>query len=208
MDQVLSKFDALKKSWKSKKLDKVGEILEELKIALTTITFLPTASVSGSHDEQALLIGREVLEIGAQHSVSVRDAPAFQRYMAILKTYYMDYSGILPESAKMYELLGLNLLCLLSQNNTAEFHTELELLPAKVIQENPYIASPVRLEQFIMEGSYNKVNKLWNFTTKLLTNDCFFRSSRLNITYQRNLTIILLRSYSLQSEEKSVRQSS
>ena len=74
-----------------------------------------------------------------------------------LKTYYIDYAELLPESAKMYELLGLNLLYLLSQNKTSDFHTELELLPAKVVLNNPYISCPVSLEQFIMEGKYNKV---------------------------------------------------
>lgn len=77
-------------------------------------------------------------------------------------------------------MLGLNLLCLLSQNRVAEFHTvsirsgtlvifiiqilhftiyfqELELLPPKEIQSNIYINHPVSLEQFLMEGSYNKV---------------------------------------------------
>ena len=63
-----------------------------------------------------MLVVREILEIGAQLSVEVRDVAAFERYMAYLKTYYMDYSKDLPESAKMYELLGLNLLRLLSQN--------------------------------------------------------------------------------------------
>jgi hypothetical protein len=38
-----------------------------------------------------------------------------------------------------------------------EFHTELELLPASALLNNPYIAKSVKLEQFIMEGSYNKV---------------------------------------------------
>ncbi|KAM7288434.1 26S proteasome non-ATPase regulatory subunit 8 [Ixodes scapularis] len=63
----------------------------------------------------------------------------------------------LPESAYKYQLLGLNLLCLLAQNRVAEFHTELELLPAKEIQSNVYISHPVSMEQFLMEGSYNKV---------------------------------------------------
>jgi len=47
-----------------------------------------------------------------------------------------------------------------------EFHTELELLPASVLRENPYIAKSVKLEQFIMEGSYNKVSpeKLESFS--------------------------------------------
>jgi hypothetical protein len=33
----------------------------------------------------------------------------------------------------------------------------LELLPASALLNNPYIAKSVKLEQFIMEGSYNKV---------------------------------------------------
>jgi 26S proteasome regulatory subunit N12 len=64
---------------------------------------------------------REILEIGAQHSVELRDIEAFERYMAYLKTYYMDYAKDLPESAKMYELLGLNLLRLLAQNRLVSF---------------------------------------------------------------------------------------
>lgn len=55
-----------------------------------------------------------------------------------------------------YQLLGLNLLCLLAQNRVAEFHTELERLPANEIENNVYIRHPVSLEQNIMEGSYNK----------------------------------------------------
>jgi len=39
----------------------------------------------------------------------------------------------------------------------AEFHTELERLPHKQIKENVYIRHPASLEQYIMEGSYNKV---------------------------------------------------
>lgn len=53
----------------------------------------------------------------------------------------------MPESAYKHQLLGLNLLFLLSQNRVAEFHTELERLPAKDIQTNVYIKHPVSLEQ-------------------------------------------------------------
>uniref|UniRef100_A0A0K8REV4 26S proteasome non-ATPase regulatory subunit 8 n=1 Tax=Ixodes ricinus TaxID=34613 RepID=A0A0K8REV4_IXORI len=99
----------------------------------------------------------DILEIGAQWSIATRDIPSFERYMAQLKCYYLDYQNDLPESAYKYQLLGLNLLCLLAQNRVAEFHTELELLPAKEIQSNVYISHPVSMEQFLMEGSYNKV---------------------------------------------------
>lgn len=72
--------------------------------------------------------------------------------------YFSCNRNKLPESAHMYPLLGLNLLFLLSQNRVAEFHIELELLPIDKILNNVYIQHPVSLEQYIMEGSYNKVN--------------------------------------------------
>jgi len=34
---------------------------------------------------------------------------------------------------------------------------ELELLPAKELQENIYVKCPIALEQYLMEGNYNKV---------------------------------------------------
>lgn len=61
------------------------------------------------------------------------------------------------ESANKYQLLGLNLLFLLSQNRVSEFHTELELLPQEIIQTNEFIRHPLALEQYLMEGSYNKI---------------------------------------------------
>lgn len=57
----------------------------------------------------------------------------------------------------MYKLLGLNLLFLLSVNRVSDFHTELELLPAEVIQTNKFIRPILGLEQYIMEGRYNKI---------------------------------------------------
>jgi hypothetical protein len=62
----------------------------------------------------------------------------------------------------MHELMGLYLLFLLSQNRIGEFHTELErldpaLLPVGQGEGNIYISYPVHLEQYLMEGSYNKV---------------------------------------------------
>uniref|UniRef100_A0ACB8FTD1 26S proteasome non-ATPase regulatory subunit 8 n=1 Tax=Sphaerodactylus townsendi TaxID=933632 RepID=A0ACB8FTD1_9SAUR len=108
-------------------------------------------------EEEAEAASGDILEIGAQWSILKKDIPSFERYMAQLKCYYFDYKDELPESAYKHQLLGLNLLFLLSQNRVAEFHTELERLPAKDIQTNVYIKHPVSLEQYLMEGSYNKV---------------------------------------------------
>merc|ERR1711970_1631875 len=120
---VKAKYEQLKKSWEAKKLDDVGKHLLEMKIDLTML--------NEDHwlIEPELILQREVYEIGAQYSVAMKDQSSFERYMAMLKTIYQDHNPALPESARMYELLGLNLLYLLSQNRLGDFHTELEMLP-------------------------------------------------------------------------------
>ncbi|XP_046561962.1 26S proteasome non-ATPase regulatory subunit 8-like isoform X1 [Haliotis rubra] len=157
LKEIVGMYQNLKREFDRKppNLERCGEFLAKLKIALTSVTFLPTDESNPS--KQELLIARDILEIGAQWAIAKRDIPSFERYMAQLKCYYMDYKDNLPESTYKYQLLGLNLLCLLSQNRLAEFHTELELLPVKEIQTNIYIKHPVSMEQYLMEGSYNKV---------------------------------------------------
>lgn len=150
-------YKKLKAEWGKKPcdLDKCAGYLSSLKICLTQLSFLPTSNTNASTPE--LILARDILELGAQWSILKKDIPSFERYMAQLKCYYFDFSGSLAESPFTYQLLGLNLLCLLSQNRVAEFHTELELLPSKEIQNNIYIKHPIALEQYLMEGSYNKV---------------------------------------------------
>uniref|UniRef100_A0A674IBD3 26S proteasome non-ATPase regulatory subunit 8 n=1 Tax=Terrapene triunguis TaxID=2587831 RepID=A0A674IBD3_9SAUR len=132
-----------------------GGVGESEGLALLELNFLPTTGTKLT--KQQLILARDILEIGAQWSILKKDIPSFERYMAQLKCYYFDYKDELPDSAYKHQLLGLNLLFLLSQNRVAEFHTELERLPAKDIQTNVYIKHPVSLEQYLMEGSYNKV---------------------------------------------------
>ncbi|XP_059728530.1 26S proteasome non-ATPase regulatory subunit 8 [Haemorhous mexicanus] len=150
-------YEQLKGEWgrKSPNLAKCGEALGRLKVALLDLNFLPTSG--SAMTKQQLILARDILEIGAQWSILRKDIPSFERYMAQLKCYYFDYKEELPESASRHQLLGLNLLFLLSQNRVAEFHTELERLPAPDIQGNLFIRHPVSLEQYLMEGSYNKV---------------------------------------------------
>ncbi|CAG5866104.1 unnamed protein product, partial [Menidia menidia] len=107
-------------------------------VSLLELNFLPTGGPALT--KQQLILARDVLEIGALWSILKKDIP-----------------DELPEAAYMHQLLGLNLLFLLSQNRLSEFHTELERLSAKDIQTNVYIRHPVSLEQYLMEGSYNKV---------------------------------------------------
>lgn len=137
-------------------LKKCGQLLTKLKIQLAGLSYL---SSNVKPETKNLLLARDVLELGAQWSIRSKDIPSFERYISQLQTYYHDYRTILPESQRMYSLLGLNLLRLLAQNRIADFHTALETLDPSLLQENIYIKHPVQLEQSLMEGSYNKV---WN----------------------------------------------
>lgn len=74
-----------------------------------------------------------------------------------VKFFFFFFRDEIGESKQKYQLLGLNLLFLLSQNRVSEFHTELELLPQEIIHKNEFIRHPLALEQYLMEGSYNKI---------------------------------------------------
>jgi len=159
---VVALYQDLSKEWgkgKDRDVSKVGKLLNQLKMSLTTLSFLPTGEEK--QDVKQMTVSRDTLEIGAQYAVLVQDIPMFERYIAQLHTYYFDFSSHLPDSPYKCQLLGLNLLCLLSQNRVAEFHTELERLSGAEL-EDLYIRNPISLEQYIMEGSYTKVQMLRN----------------------------------------------
>ncbi|XP_042216026.1 26S proteasome non-ATPase regulatory subunit 8-like [Homarus americanus] len=154
---VVSTYEKLKNEWskKNRNLETCGKLLSDIKVELTKLQFLPSMGHSVSKEE--LLVARNTLEIGALWSIANKDIPSFERYIAMLKIYYMDYREQLPESPYMYELLGLDLLCLLAQNKVGEFHTTLEHLPPPAVTDNVYIRHPVAMEQYLMEGAYNKI---------------------------------------------------
>ncbi|XP_002119990.2 26S proteasome non-ATPase regulatory subunit 8 [Ciona intestinalis] len=157
MKEAVTVYQSLKKEFykKNANLNVCAQHLCKLKIALTGLSFLPSTQTTPTLQE--FVLARDVLEIGAQMSILKRDIPAFERYMSQLKCYYLDYTEDVPESAYKQELLGLNLLCLLAQNRVAEFHTELERLSTNDILNNVYIRHPIAIEQYLMEGNYNKL---------------------------------------------------
>jgi len=157
LKNAVTVYQNLKKEFnrKSPNIDKCSQQLKLLKIALTGLSFLP--SDRGQPSLQEFVLARDVLEIGAQLSIMQKDIPGFSRYMSQLKSYYLDYGKDIPESSYQQQLLGLNLLCLLSQNRVAEFHTELERMSINDIQNNVYIRHPIAIEQYLMEGNYNKL---------------------------------------------------
>jgi len=138
--------------------EKCNEILSKLKIAMTKFSF-PETILTQEQEKQQLLLCREILENAALFAIQTKDVLSFERNLAQLKTYYYDYEAKLPPSQLQFPLLGLNLLRLLAKNKLDEFHTELELIPMEKQTGNIYIKHPVQLEQFMMEGAYNKVLK-------------------------------------------------
>jgi len=156
---VVELFEKFKKAFDAEAFDTCVQHLTQLKVAMLGFSSLPPAAPSAptQAQQQELLLAREILEHGALVSIKTMDIPSFERYVAQLKIFYTDCAAVLPESPKQYPILGLNLLRLLAQNRIAEFHTELELIPAALQHSNIYIKYPAQLEQHIMEGSYNKV---------------------------------------------------
>ncbi len=152
------------------------ELLSRAKLALLELDALvPTASTSTSH----LLLARETLELGALISIRLQDPEAFTRYFQQLQPFYSLPSSQLPrDTANASKITGLYLLLLLSQGDYAGFHTLLEALEVAAAQareqgqqegdggaksgkggldEDAFIQYPIRLEQALMEGSYDRV---------------------------------------------------
>lgn len=155
-NEIVNIYKLLKAEWKKKSpnLPKCHEYLTQSKILLIEFSFLPTNMSEVKQEE--LLIARNILEIAVLYSIQVEDVAGFERNMAQLKPYYFDYQPFMPDSSFKYHILGLNLLFLLSENRVADFHAELELIPFENLS-NLYIKHPLSLEQYLMEGCYNKI---------------------------------------------------
>ncbi|GIL61105.1 hypothetical protein Vafri_15489 [Volvox africanus] len=137
-------------------LSTADTLLGQLKLKLIQLPALPPSFGQTPTAQQELLLGREVLESAVLLSLKKQDEGAIERSFAQLRTYYNDTCTLLPPSSSEVSIQGLNLLRLLVQNRIAEFHTELELIPPEA-QQDPAIMQPVQLEQWLMEGAYNKV---------------------------------------------------
>ncbi|KAL0257758.1 regulatory particle non-ATPase [Diplodia seriata] len=123
---------------------------------------LPSPSTPPQH----LLAAREILELGALLSIKQQDPDGFTRYFHSLQPFYQLPERLLPtRGSGASKITGLYLLLLLSQGDYAGFHTLLESLEvsqsaagsASSLEDDQFIQYPVRLEQALMEGSYDRV---------------------------------------------------
>lgn len=154
--EVSQLFERFKAAFTRNDFDSCTNFLSQLKVRLTKFPSLPPSFEKTPNAVQELTLARDIYEHAVVLSVRTEDQEAFERDFFQLKPYYTDTCGVIPPSPQEYPILGLNLLRLLVQNRIAEFHTELELLPAAAL-ENACIKHAVELEQSFMEGAYNRV---------------------------------------------------
>ncbi|CCF60080.1 hypothetical protein KAFR_0J00120 [Kazachstania africana CBS 2517] len=85
----------------------------------------------------------------------------FQNYFAQLRSFYFNSNSILSRSSNKSKLVSLYLLILLSKGDVTKFHSELEYLDHQIInlQDDELLSLPIRVDKFLMEGSYQKA---WN----------------------------------------------
>jgi 26S proteasome regulatory subunit N12 len=154
LKSIVHQIHALKPS----NIQTAPQLLSRAKLSLLKLNALiPSEDSSPEHLTQA----REVLELGAFVSIRLRDTEAFTRYYQQLQPFYALTSRSKRHSNES-KVTGLYLLLLLSMGDYAGFHTVLEGLEMghevkQSVGENEFIQYPVRLEQALMEGSYDKV---------------------------------------------------
>lgn len=151
----------LHQSLASKKYQQSTSLLSRAKVALLGLNALiPSESTPTKH----LHLARDTLELGAVISIRLKDPESFTRYFQQLQPFYSLPENKLPsKDSNASRITGLYLLLLLSDGDYAGFHTQLETLEVaaaqagKGLEDDAFIQYPIRLEQALMEGSYDRV---------------------------------------------------
>ncbi|KAI1399752.1 SAC3/GANP/Nin1/mts3/eIF-3 p25 family-domain-containing protein [Hypoxylon fuscum] len=143
-----------------------SSILSKAKMLLVTSK---AATPSPSTPPQFLPLARDVYEQGALFAIRARSPDAFTRYVSQLAPYYELPPSALQPTAERNKVTGLYLLLLLTQGRYAEFHSELETLSTRAkessgngsveIEGDRFLGYPIKLERWLMEGSYDRVWK-------------------------------------------------
>ncbi|KAL2259494.1 hypothetical protein VTK26DRAFT_6824 [Humicola hyalothermophila] len=160
--------------------EEATSLLSRAKLLLLQLNALTPSPSTPPH---LLALARDTYEQGALASIRAKNPEAFTRYVSQLRPFYelspSSYSSSNnsnrssnDEGGERNKVTGLYLLLLLTQGRYAEFHSELEALSAATatnggsssssvvdIEGDRYLGYPIRLERWLMEGSYDRV---WN----------------------------------------------
>ena len=155
LKQTLQHLHSIKPST----LSQAPQLLSRAKLSLLRLNALiPSDDSAAEH----LALARETLELGAFISIRLRDTDAFTRYFQQLQPFYALPAGRSRKQSNESKVTGLYLLLLLSQGDYAGFNTLLEGLESseegkEAVEKDEFVRYPVRLEQALKEGSYDKV---------------------------------------------------
>ncbi|KAL8673545.1 MAG: hypothetical protein Q9168_002034 [Polycauliona sp. 1 TL-2023] len=144
---------------------KITALLSSAKRELLTLNALVPRPTTPS---PILLLARQTLETGALLSIRLQQPDAFTRYyQQLLPFYEIPDSSYQTSTNKLKsqrsKVTGLYLLLLLTKGDYAGFHTVLEGLEVeqagrgKGLEGDEFISYPVKLERWLMEGSYDRV---------------------------------------------------
>ncbi|CCI40679.1 unnamed protein product [Albugo candida] len=141
-----------------KRISDAIKLSKKLKLELISLPSLPPCGAQSLTAAQECSLAQHVLESATILSILNEDLVDFERNFVQLKVYY---GAAQPESSSsrlnlFYPLMGARLLHFLVENRMADFHNELELLDESDRNEGN-IAFGIKIEQYLMEGSYNKV---------------------------------------------------
>ncbi|XP_050379768.1 26S proteasome non-ATPase regulatory subunit 8 homolog A-like [Argentina anserina] len=163
LQEVHMNFVIFRMSYEQKDYNACSQLLPKLKAMLAQLRSLPPMYEATPNAAGELAVARDIYEHAVVISLKTENEEAFERDFLKLKQYYYAAvgTGSLPPSPQEDMILGLNLLRLLVQNRTEEFHTELEMLAclSPTALDNPCIKDVVELEQSLMEegGGYISV---------------------------------------------------
>ncbi|CRK00478.1 hypothetical protein BN1708_009558 [Verticillium longisporum] len=161
LQQILSQLQA---QGSSLSYADASALLSKAKLALLKLNALtPSPTTPAAH----LALARDLYEKGALASIRARNPDAFTRYVHQLQPFYdLGPDALRPNPAERNKITGLYMLLLLTQGRYAEFHSELESLAtrdgggdAEAVEGDRYLGYPIRLERWLMEGSYDRVWK-------------------------------------------------
>ncbi|CAD5209501.1 unnamed protein product [Bursaphelenchus xylophilus] len=152
MSNLQSLHASLLAEWKKPShgdVQKVSQILGTIKKELQNVETLNNLSAEASSG-----IHKDFFEISALYNVVISDMDGFEKAIADVHSFYQC---VAEDSSSKYLMYGLHLMYLLAKNKLSDFHMLLEQIDQSVQQKDPYIYLPVKLEQSLMEGAYNKV---------------------------------------------------
>lgn len=172
MSDLTELTKALKTAFDSKDYSSCKKLFTPIKIELIKAGLLVPDLVKVSTSDayvNDLVISRTILEIGALCSVNEHDSKSFENFFAQLRVFYFSTNKKLSESENKSKLISLYLLVLLSQGEVTKFHSELEFLSKHIssLEEDEYFSYPIKVEKWLMEGSYQKAWDLLQSDSKV-----------------------------------------